>query len=796
MISESTGTLVLRDVARVRVDHERLSSSAWFNGDPSVTLSVRLRSYVNTLDTVARLERKVDVLRPQLPPGVQIDATSDAAEDIGAMIRQLGTSAVLGMLLVVGVLFVMFGAGQAVLVASVLPFSLLFTFLGLYIFDMEISNIALFSVVLVLGLVVDGAIIVGEAIYREREDGASATDAAKAGLGRVGLPVFAADLTTVAAFVPMLLMVGLMGQFMSVMPKVVVFALIGSIFVDHMLLPAAASKLPRRPPPRKRRLAPDGLPWFSPELPRARRQYMRLLDVALRQRQSVVVFAAAAFAGALLLFGSGAIESIFLPTADRGRVTLNYALPLGTGLGETNRVGRLIEREIQQLPEVESYVLTTGETGALNSDNREGGRSGPEYGRFSIELGDPSGRQRSQSEVARELRERTAHLAGVEIDLEELQEGPPTGAALAIRVQGESLEQLADVAARVKARVADLEGSADVRVDYDRSKPQIRVALDRPRAKAEFGISPDLVSRSLATAFNGVVVGRMWVAGERVDIRLQAPESYAHSLDHVRELPLRAASGGIVPLAEVAHVELAFAHDAIFRYDTRRAVTVRADTTTGYSSVRLGTVAREALSELPLPLGVSLEYGGETEERDRSYASLWSALKWGVLSQPLIVLLSVPLSIVGVALALVLTGIPFSFMVFIGIVSLTGIVVNDGIVLIDAINQERRTGTPVGQAIRQASLGRFRPVLLTTITTIAGLLPLTLNVTEGGEFWVPLGLAIISGLLVSSALTLLVVPVLYSLLQDASAGGSFAAARQQLVDLVGGNGTRTGESGA
>ncbi len=172
------------------------------------------------------------------------------------------------------------------------------------------------------------------------------------------------------------------------------------------------------------------------------------------------------------------------------------------------------------------------------------------------------------------------------------------------------------------------------------------------------------------------------------------------------------------------------------------------------------------------------------------------AIQFNSLSQPLIVLLSVPLSVVGVALALVLTGIPFSFMVFIGIVSLTGIVVNDGIVLVDAINQERRTGTPGDQAIRQASLGRFRPVLLTTITTIAGLLPLTLNVTEGGEFWVPLGVAIISGLLVSSALTLFVVPVLYSLLQDASAGGSFAAVRHRLLDLVGGDATRITESGA
>jgi multidrug efflux pump subunit AcrB len=775
--SEPSGLLSLRDVATVELTHERRTSGAWRGREPSVTLIARRRADVDTVETVRMLRERIETLRERLPPGVRIDANADSSKDIGHMLSQLGRSALFGLALVAVVLFVMFGARQALLVSSVVPFALLFTMIGLYILDMEISNIALFALILVLGLVVDGAIIVGEAIYAEREAGASPKAAAKAGIARVGLPVIAADLTTIAAFLPMLMMVGVMGQFMSVLPKVVIFALVGSVFVDHLLLPAAAARVPGRRRSRRGPLAPDGLPWFSAELPRARRAYLRMLERALSRRRTVLGSAAAAFVAALLLFATDRISSIFLPTVDMGRFSLDYELPRGSGLEETNRVGRLLAREVETLPELESYVITTGDTGALDSEGRRGGRVGAEYGRISVELVSRSQRDRGLAEIVAETRERTTRFAGLSIHFEQPEEGPPTGAALAVQVKGDRLEELARVAEEAEKRVAALPGATDVRVDYDRDKPEIRVDLDRPRAAARHGISPDQISAALSTAFRGVEVGRMWMDGERVDLRLQAPKTYTHTLDNVRELPLRSADGGLVPLGEVASVGLSMAHNAVFRHDTLRTITVRADAVEGHSSVELEADARKALATMALPAAVRIDFGGESEERDRSYASLWSALKWGVLLiyviiavqfnsllQPLIVLASIPLSIVGVTMGLLVTGTPFSFMVFIGIVSLTGIVVNDSIVMIDAINRKRRAGMSAEEAIRDASLQRFRPVLLTTVTTIAGLLPLTVGVAEGGEFWQPLGVTIISGLLVASLLTLFIVPVLYSLL--------------------------------
>ncbi len=784
---EPQGAITLRDVAEVRLTHVRLSSGAWLEGEPSVTLRVRRRPHVNTLDTVRRLRRAVEQLEAGLPDDVRIDATDDSSDEILRMIRQLGTSAAVGLVLVVGVLLWIFDLRQALLAASVLPFALLVTFVGLYVFDMAISNIALFGLILVLGLVVDGAIIVSEAIQAERESGLRPREAAKAGLARVATPVIAADLTTIAAFVPMLMMVGVMGQFMSVLPKVVVFSLLGSVFVDHLLLPAAAARIggaPRRAREAKQR----GGGWLSPDLRRLRASYSRALERALLHRGALLAAATLALGAAAALFLGGVIDSIFLPRSDRSRFSVNYALPLGTSLAETNRVGALLSREIAALPEVESYVLTTGDTGALSTDTREAGRTGPEYGRIHVELVPRGERSRSQSAVVRQLRARLDRYAGVEIDLEEPSEGPGVGAALAIRVKGEGLAEIAETARRVEARLATLPTAEDVRIDYRDTRPEVRVEVDRPRAAARYGITPDQVSHALLTAFHGIEVGRLWLGGERVDLRLQAPEGEEQSLDRVRELPLRATDGALVPLGEVARVDLGFTHDAIFRHDGRRTVTVRADVSEGASSVALEQSARQALAELPLPPGVDLEFGGETEERDRSYASLWDALKWGALliyvvvaiqfdsmRQPLIVLAAIPLSLIGVTLGLLVTRTPFSFMVFIGVVSLTGIVVNDGIVLIDGVNRLRRSGMPLSDAVRRAAESRFRPVLLTTVTTIAGLLPLTLNITEGGEFWVPLGIAVISGMLVSSTLTLFLVPALYLLMEERSRSGRRAA---------------------
>jgi multidrug efflux pump len=741
--SEPAGPITLRDVAQVELAHERVTTSAFIDGEPSVTLIVRRRAKINTLETVRVLKERMVELQEALPPGISMQVTSDASKEIGDMLRQLGTSAAWGMLLVVGVLLAVFGVRQALLVAFVLPFSLLFALIGIYVFDISISNIVLFGMILVLGLVVDGAIIVGEAIFAEREEGADPREASKRGLARVGLPVIAADLTTIAAYMPLMLMVGIMGQFMSVLPRVVIFALAGSVFIDHLFLPAAAARISRSG---KGRQQGPQFKWF-------RDRYLLLLDWALSRRRRVIFASTVAFFAAMSLFATGAVRSIFLPTADHSRFSIDYALPEGTRLEETNRVGMMISNEIRGLPEVTRYVMTTGDTGALNSAPQEGSRFGPEYGKISVELRKPQDRTRSQTEIVEAVREIVSGYSGVKIAVEELSEGPPVGSAVSLRLRGDDLDELSGVARQLERSLAALPSAVDPRVDYQRGKPQVRVELDRARASSQYGIDPRQVSMTLLTAFRGDKVGRMWVNGDRVDIRLQAPDQLAYTVDSVRELPLRSRDGELVPIGAVAEIDLDFTHSKIFRRDGERSVHVEADAAAGASSIELDAQVHEIVAGMALPSSVDVVFGGEAEERARSYRSLWTSLFWGAsmiyiiiaiqfnsLRQPFVVLSAIPLSLVGVAVGLWVTGHPFSFNAFIGVVSLTGIVVNDAIVMVDAINQARREGLSLRDALLDAARRRFRPVVLTTVTTIAGLL-------------------------VASILTLVVVPVVYSLLE-------------------------------
>jgi len=786
VINEPGGAVTLGDLATVAVHHKRRESYSSLDGDPSVTLIATRKPDVNTMDTVEQLKKIAFRYAESFPTGVRLTTTQDASIEIGMMLEQLGTSALLGLILLMAVLMVAFGWRQALLVASVLPFSLLVTFLGLFVFDMSISNMSIFSLILVLGLVVDGALIVAEAIHAEVEDGFAPMQAAARGIHRVGLAVLAADITTVAAFFPMVLMIGVMGQFMSVMPKVVVFAITGSVFVDHFLIPAVAARMKHMDARHRGSAASAGsAPMRSESMGsesrdrsyfarKVRPLYQRWLEVTLRHPVQLLSACGLSFVLAIVLIGSGVIKSIFMPTTDRGRVIVRYASPLGTPLEETNRIGGLLANELEGMSEVERFVLTAGTGGGSNPFGMGSQRSGPERGALNIELVPADERIRTQSDVAEELRQRFENYAGVTIEVQELSEGGNIGEALSLRVRGRRFDEVQNFAVQVEQMVRGIEGVRDVNVDYERSNPELRVEVDRGLASSEFSLTPQQVSQALRVATVGVEVGRMWVGDERVDLRLSAPEDYAEELDRIRELPLRAANGTMIPLGALATVGFDFSPKALSRYDTERSITISAGAKQGYDTVALTSAATAGLAELSRPDGVDVAFGGQSEERQRSLGSLIDALGWGLLLifiviaiqfnsiiQPFIVLACIPLSIVGVTLGLLLTGTDFSFSVFIGIVSLTGIVVNDGIVMIDGINQYRDAGMPVRRAVREASLRRLRPVLLTTITTVAGILPLTLNLTAGGEFWVPLGIAIISGLLLASFLTLFVVPVIY-----------------------------------
>ncbi len=810
--------VLLGDVARVVDSHKRITSYASFGGKPAVALQVRPKADINTLATVDAIKRLVEEQRQQLGERYAISTFADQGRDIRIMTNQLGSSALYGLGLVLVILVVAMGVRNAALVGVAMPFSLLTAAALMLAFkhtldeDTTINNTALFSVILVIGMVVDGALIVGENIYRHLEQGRGNYEAAKLGIREVGPAVISADLTTISAFVPMLFVSGLMGQFSRVIPITVALTLLASMAVDHLILPAMSCFV-MRPKRREGRADPAGIDTAAARLPalgaegpalaerslptgrfdlsgleitaergRIRRAYGEALRHCIQHRLIVLLTSGAAVGLALFGFLAGVLGYEFFPQSDVPQMEINFEVPLGSGIERARQVATALEEPLEDLKrrgELESDVLTVlGQPGALNIrlDNRS--ETGPEFGRILLELKLARERDRSTIEIARWLRENLPTLPDVKWYVHVEGEGPPVGADIVVRVMGgprTRMDDLARASRKIERMLAGVPGTTNVRSEF-RLQPET-VVTPRPRVAALFGVTNQLIARTVQFALQGVEVTDMDFGRQAdMDIRIQSSAGHRNELIDLEDLPLRGVAGRSVSLEQVADVRREFGPHQIMHRQQNRVIHVRADLQEGVLADDVFAALDQRLEDAPdaLPGEIALEYSGENEERDRSLRDLQEAMAIGAIlilviltaqfnsfSQPIIIMLAIPLAFVGVVLGLLVCGYNFSIATMIGVVALTGIVVNDAIVLVDFINQMRRQGLGLNEAIIRAGQLRLRPVFLTTVTTIGGLLPLALNVSGGGEFWQPLTVSVMFGVGCATVLTLLVIPTVY-----------------------------------
>jgi HAE1 family hydrophobic/amphiphilic exporter-1 len=704
----------------------------------------------------------------------------DKGDDISLMVKQLSSNALYGLLFVLFTLMIFMGFRNSILIAMAIPFSLFVGFLFMWFAGFSLNMITMFSLILIIGLVVDGAMIVGENIYHYFEKGMDPIDASKEGISEVGTAVISADLTTISAFFPMIFIAGIMGQIMSYMPYVVIFALVGSIIIDHFTLPMIASKY-MRPGKREKEMKRFARIFFiGNRLFRFLiRHYKPLLRWAIFHRKVVISSALVAFFIALFIIVAGVIKIDFFPKEDMGRFNINFELPMGTTVEKTNHIAREIEGLIAQIPEVKEYVSTIGNTGMIMSDLTEtaSGGSGPEYGKILINIGYDNERKRSQAEIIEELDSKLAEIPGIRYSFFEVEMGPPVGRPVAIQIYGEEFDELKNISQTVENHLKSIPGTRNIQNSFQENKPQVSIKVDRTNA-AKHGITAQEITIQVMAAFLGFEATEIMLGDELVDVRVINKESHRQSFEDVLDTPIFSVAGIKIPLSQLARVDITEGIYRINRRNLRRSVTVGCDVEKGYTPQDIFASLRKLMESTPPPQGYILEYGGEEEERQRSFESMTRVMFLGLIliffiltaqfdsfKQPLVILFTVPLSIIGVVAGLFITRLTFSFMAFVGVVALVGIVVNDGIVLIDFINQRRRRGVDLITAIFDAGPRRLRPVMLTTATTIGGLLPITLNLGGGGSFWAPLGTSIIFGLLFATILTLVVVPSLYSIFE-------------------------------
>jgi multidrug efflux pump subunit AcrB len=816
IVTSQEGRVIrVRDVADVVESTRRVRNLAQINGRDSATIVVGKEADINTLGAASAVKAKVAELQEQYPD-LEFYCSRDSSEEIWVMFRVLGSSAVFGAMLVLVILGWTMGLRISLLVLIAIPFSMAVGLQFLYVAGVPVSNMVVFSFILVLGMVVDGAIIVAENIHRHIERGEDPVDAAKIGIAEVGVPVIAADLTTIAAFLPMLLVPGIMGDFMGVMPKVVSVALLGSVIVDHFVLPTLAARWYKR-----REVDIDQSQSFAAlsgrevhEVAHAEVRVRPTLDIFTRSYAFVLRWALSGAVCVFVLMWSGIalwgsftlLQQLgfnFFPASDRGQFIVKYELPLGYSIEETLAAAKVITDTLDDWQDtgiLVNYVTSVGSASGMATRVDDDPATGPEFGEVQVQLVPPMDRTIHTQEVIEYLRKNIRPLPGMKFSVQEVQDGPPGGADVSVRLTGKNIDRLGEVAEQIAARLKTERGTVDASTDFRPDIPEL-VIEPKPEIAGLFGITEMQLARAVATAIAGDNSIEITLDDEDVDIRLQLAPEFQTGPDDIKRLQLMSPDGRKTSIGAMADIHRDAGLYSINRYDRSRATIAKCDVVSptqaadvfrrlsdkhfvelGFKPVEGGEVSVEGIPKFYVGTpgtpseGVNAEFTGENDERDENFRYLLVsmiiavvlifailAVQFNSFRQAMIVMLAVPLSFIGVVLGMWACGFAFSLATFIGVVALTGIVVNDAIVLVDFTNQARARGLAVRDALFESGINRLRPVLLTTVTTIGGLLPLLLNISGGAEFWQPLTGAVIFGLAFATILTLLVIPCAYLL---------------------------------
>ncbi|VFQ45245.1 efflux RND transporter permease subunit [Desulfoluna butyratoxydans] len=817
----------LKELARALDTFKEEESRARLNGHEAVNISVKKRSGENVLAICAELDRIVAHHRTGWSETTRITKLMNKEKNIRLMVADLENNILSGLILVVGVLLFVLGFRNAIIVGLAIPLSMLISFTVLHVLGITLNMVVLFSLTLALGMLVDNAIVIVENIYRFMEQGASRTQAAMMASSEVAYPVIGSTLTTLAAFFPMLYWPGIMGEFMRYLPLTLIVTLTASLFVALVINPALAAfimrvKTPPVPTGEDRFSPPRQTPMETPVEIRGRLlvTYAATLHVALKHRAKVIT---GAFLTLFILFylwllAVGIEKPMeFFPSVDPQNVFVNIDPPEGATLDYCDGIVREVEMCIasacgarptddayREAMSLRQHTDRKGRTFSAPSDfnnieyiyansvRRFGSnlfaQNSPNH--LGIQFVDYEHRTRPSKDAIPRFRERVKHIAGARVTVKKEEGGPPTGAPVNIEIAGDDFATLGRLASEVQNIIATIPGIEDVRDDYSYNIPTIRIRIDRKRA-ALFGLSTGAVGAALKTAYNGTKVSTYREAGDEYDITVRMPEHFRNAPETLHTLLIPAEDGTLIPLSALSHMHYTGSLGDITRINHNRVVTVKANVD---EQVKPGTVLRSEAEALlrtfPLPEGYTLTFTGENEEEQKAKAFLSRAFMLAILliflilvtlfnsvAQPVIILTSVILSFGGVFLGLAFMGYPFGIIMSgVGVISLAGVVVNNAIVLIDYTNKLRESGMETTEAIIAAGATRLRPVMLTAVTTVLGLIPMVTGISinfrertistlsETSQYWKSMSVVVIFGLVIATALTLVVVPTLYSLL--------------------------------
>ena len=790
----------LRDVATVTRGHKERQAITRVSGRESVELAIYKEGDSNTVQVANRIEQRLDRVRDSLPDNMELVTVYDQSGFIASAVNNVKNAAIFGGLIAIMVLYGFLRDARATTIIGIaIPVSVIGTFLLMYMNGVSLNIMSLGGIALAVGMLVDNSIVVLENIVRKREQGESILEAARNGTSEVATAVVAATLTTIAVFFPMVFISGIAGQLFRDQALTVTFALLFSLVVALTLIPMLASlgagsrytsDMDSSKPSWFTRLvafiarmfgyAFKGIGlvfWVIMWLPTrlfglvnraAARVYPPILRWSLNHRGAVVGLAALVFVATMALVPRLGTELI--PQLSQGEFNVELRLSPGTPLSATDRAVRSAQASAADIDAIALDYSVAGTGNRLDANPVD---AGDHTGTLSIALQDGLGRDDEEA-VMRSLREDLAKIPGLQYEFTR-----PSlmsfSSPLQIEITGFDLDELEATSGRILQALSASDRFTDIRTTIERGNPEIQIIFDQERA-ASLGLSVRDIADRVVANVRGELATRYTWRDKKIDVLVRSVDTRQSSIDEIRQLIVNPASSRPVTLDAVADVSIAMGPSEIRRVSQERVALITANVAYG----DLGAAAEEAaavLQTVPMPRGITAGVSGQSEEMQASFQSMQFALLLAVflvylvmasqfesLIHPFVILFTIPLALVGAVLALFITGTTINIVALIGVIMLAGIVVNNAIVLVDLINQLRAQGKERTDAIIEAGRARLRPILMTSLTTALGLLPMAVGIGEGAEIRAPMAITVIGGLVVSTLLTLVVIPVVYSLL--------------------------------
>jgi len=775
----------LWQVADVVDGPEEVESLALFNGQRMIALDVVKNQGENTIEVVDGLKKAAESLKKELPPGMQADVVRDNSRPIRVAVANVQRTLIEGALLTVGIVFLFLNSWRSTVITGLtLPIALVGTFFFMDLFGFSLNMVTLMALSLCVGLLIDDAIVVRENIVRHVQMGKTPHQASLDGTNEIGLAVLATTLSIVAVFLPIGFMGGIIGKFFHEFGITIVAAVLISMFVSFTLDPMLSSiwhdpAIDREGQP----FVPKSLydhtlgrvpHWFDRAQHRMGNGYVAVLGWSLRHKLATLALGVSTLVGSMALVPFMGTE--FIPKADFSETSVSFYTPVGSSVEVTEARARQVDAILRELPEVR-YTVTTINTGQAQ---------GRIYASVYVRLVDRKDRERNVDQMSAPLRDRLASVPGITVTHVGLLDGVSGSKPVSLSLQGTDLKELQRLTDDLTARMRQVPGLIDLDTSMKANKPIVAVEVRRDAA-ADAGLSVGAITTTLRTLVAGETVGQ-WRSGadQTHDIKVRVAPQSRDTVEDLARLGLTVGlspdgAPRIVRLSQVADLRLSLGANQINRRDLNREVEITANTA-GRSLGEVSADIRKLLEETPLPAGYGYRFGGSTKDMQESFSYAVSALAMAVIFiymilasqfrsylQPVALMASLPLTLIGVVGALVMWRSTLNMFSIIGVIMLMGLVTKNAILLVDFANRAREEGMERGAALLEAARVRLRPILMTTLAMIFGMVPLAFAMTEGSEQRAPMGQAVIGGVITSSLLTLVVVPVIYVYLDDLGA---------------------------